>query len=179
MFIVAEGPDGLYLIDQHAAHERVLYERLLADWMAGSLPAQPLLDPQVVVLPAEEAENIEAAITDLQKLGLDVEPFGPRTFLIRSVPVILTGIPPADLLADIALESLEQRSPIQSTREETLIRNICKRAAIKAGQSLSNEEMAQLVIDLENTQNPRTCPHGRPTIIQISIQDLAQQFRRV
>jgi DNA mismatch repair protein MutL len=178
MFIVAEGPDGLYLIDQHAAHERILYEHLLADWMAGTLPSQPLLEPQIVVLPAEEAEIIEGALTDLLKLGLEVELFGPNSFLIRAIPAILTNAVPGDLLADIATETPETRSPIQVNREEMLIRNICKRAAIKAGQSLSNEEMTRLVIDLENTENPRTCPHGRPTIIQISIQDLAHQFRR-
>ena len=178
MFIVAEGPDGLYLIDQHAAHERILYERLLADWMAGSLPSQPLLEPQAVELPAEEAEAIEAVIPDLRKLGLEVESFGPKSFLIRAIPAILTNAVPGDLLADIASETPEHRSPIQVNREEMLIRKICKRAAIKAGQTLSNQEMTQLVIDLENAENPRTCPHGRPTIIQISIQDLAHQFRR-
>jgi DNA mismatch repair protein MutL len=178
MFIVAEGPDGLYLIDQHAAHERILYERLLADWMSGSLPSQPLLDPQVVMLPAEEAEVIEETIPDLKKLGLDVEVFGPKAFIIHAIPAILTAVVPGDLLTDIAAEAPDQRSPIKTGREELLIRTICKRAAIKAGQTLSHAEMAQLVIDLENTENPRTCPHGRPTIVQISIEDLAHQFRR-
>lgn len=178
MFIVAEGPDGLYLIDQHAAHERVLYERLLADWMAGALPSQPLLESQVVVLPAEEAEAVEEAIPNLTKLGLEVEIFGPNTFLIRAIPAILSHTVPGDLLADIASEAPNQRSSIQVNREEMLIRIICKRAAIKAGQTLSHEEMTQLVVDLEKTENPRTCPHGRPTIVQIAIEDLAHQFRR-
>ena len=146
--------------------------------MAGSLPSQPLLEPQAVELPAEEAEAIEAVIPDLRKLGLEVESFGPKSFLIRAIPAILTNAVPGDLLADIASETPEHRSPIQVNREEMLIRKICKRAAIKAGQTLSNQEMTQLVIDLENAENPRTCPHGRPTIIQISIQDLAHQFRR-
>ncbi|TFG70270.1 MAG: hypothetical protein E4H27_06180, partial [Anaerolineales bacterium] len=178
MFIVAEGPDGLYLIDQHAAHERVLYERLLADWMSGALPSQPLLEPQAVVLPAEEAAAIEEAIPNLLKLGLEVELFGPNTFLIRAIPAIVSQSVPGDLLADIASESPQQRSSIQVNREEMLIRAICKRAAVKAGQTLSLEEMARLVVDLEKTENPRTCPHGRPTIVQIAIEDLAHQFRR-
>ncbi len=178
MFIVAEGPDGLYLIDQHAAHERVLYERLLADWMSGALPSQPLLEPQAVVLPAEEAAAIEEAIPNLLKLGLEVELFGPNTFLIRSIPAVVSQSIPGDLLADIASETPQQRSSIQVNREEMLIRAICKRAAVKAGQTLSHEEMSQLVVDLENTENPRTCPHGRPTIVQIAIEDLAHQFRR-
>ncbi|MDF1514851.1 MAG: DNA mismatch repair endonuclease MutL [Anaerolineae bacterium] len=178
MFIVAEGPDGLYLIDQHAAHERVLYERMLADWMTGTLPSQPLLEPQAVVLPAEEAGIIESVLPVMEKLGMDVEPFGPRTFLVRAVPAILTHIVPGDLLVDIAAEQPDQPSTIQVNREEMLIRLICKRAAIKAGQMLSHEEMARLVMDLESAENPRTCPHGRPTIVQISTEDLAHQFRR-
>ncbi len=177
MFIIAEGPDGLYLIDQHAAHERILYEHMLADWAKGDVPSQSLLEPQTVSLPIDEAAHLEDLLPTLHSLGLEVEPFGPGTFLVRAVPNVMTSIPPAELLADIAT-SPQDHSPIKSALEERIVRRICKRAAVKAGQVLSPEEMNHLIRDLEQTQNPRTCPHGRPTILQISIEQLARQFRR-
>jgi DNA mismatch repair protein MutL len=85
-FIVAEGPDGLYLIDQHAAHERVLYEQLLSTWAAGDVPAQPLLEPETVTLPPDEAGRLEETLPILNSLGLEIEPFGASTFLVRAVP---------------------------------------------------------------------------------------------
>ena len=129
-------------------------------------------------MPAEAAGSIEELLPDLQKVGLEVETFGPKTFIVRAVPAMLTQLHPGDLLVDIASPAPDERSPIKVNREEALIRTICKRAAIKAGQTLSREEMSQLVLDLERTENPRTCPHGRPTIIQISMEALARQFQR-
>ncbi len=177
MFIVAEGPDGLYLIDQHAAHERVLYEKMMQQWQSGSLPAQPLLEPVPVTLPADEASRLEAHLDAIARFGLEVEPFGPNTFLVRSLPAALDGCSPHDLLADIAAAE-QATGPIRETIEEIAVRAICKRAAVKAGQVLSREEMERLVHDLEATRNPRTCPHGRPTILQISVEQLAAQFER-
>lgn len=177
MFIIAEGPEGLYLIDQHAAHERVLYERMLADAVRGQVPRQPLLEPEVVALPADEAGRLEELLPTLSELGLEVEPFGPSTFLVRTLPAALGRHAPADLLADIAAAT-EGQSPVRQELEERVVRHICKRAAVKAGQVLSREEMDRLIKDLEATQNPRTCPHGRPTILQISTEDLVRQFGR-
>ena len=177
MFIVAEGPEGLYLIDQHAAHERVLSEQMLSNATTGQVPSQPLLEPQVVSLPADEADRLEEALPALYKLGLETEVFGTNTFLVRAVPAQLRHIAPADLLADVAAAAGES-SPIRAELEEIVIRHICKRAAIKAGQVLSTEEMNRLIHDLEATENPRTCPHGRPTVVQISTETLARQFGR-
>jgi len=177
MFIVAEGPEGLYLIDQHAAHERVLYEQMLSNATTGQVPSQPLLEPQVVSLPADEADRLEEVLPALHKLGLEAETFGTNTFLVRAVPAQLKHIAPADLLADVAAAAGES-SPIRAELEEIVIRHICKRAAVKAGQVLSTEEMTRLIHDLEATQNPRTCPHGRPTVVQISTETLARQFGR-
>lgn len=178
MFIIAEGPDGLYLIDQHAAHERVLYEQMLSQWTQGQVSAQPLLEPQTVSLPLDAAGRLEGMLAQLHTLGLDVEAFGPGTFLVRAVPAILSHVAVDDLLADIAM-SRPERSPIREELEAAIIRRICKRIAVKAGQVLSPEEMARLIQDLEQTQNPRTCPHGRPTIIQISLEQLTRQFGRM
>ncbi|MCU0520226.1 MAG: DNA mismatch repair endonuclease MutL [Anaerolineae bacterium] len=177
MFIVAEGPDGLYLIDQHAAHERVLYERLVSGAATGTLARQPLLDPEIVTLPADEAGRLEELLPSLGDVGVEAEVFGPNTFLVRALPAELGMVSSADLLADIAAVQ-QSSSPIRSHLEESLIRHICKRAAIKAGQVLSLQEMDRLVKDLERTGNPRTCPHGRPTIVEIPTEDLARRFGR-
>jgi DNA mismatch repair protein MutL len=176
-FIIAEGPQGLYLIDQHAAHERVLYEQLLGEWATGQVPAQPLLEPQAVALPPAEAAQLEEQLPKLTELGLEVEPFGPNTFLVRTLPAPLGALEPGDLLADIATAEIED-SPIREGLEELTIRKICKRAAVKAGQVLNHEEMEGLIKALEKTRNPRTCPHGRPTILEISVEQLAAQFER-
>ncbi len=178
MVIIAEGPDGIYLIDQHAAHERVLYERMIADWTKGTVAVQPLLEPETISLPIAEAAQIEEMLPALLALGMEVEAFGPGTFLVRSLPALLAHLSAADLLADVAT-STDERSPIRVELEEMIVRRICKRAAVKAGQVLSREEMERLVKDLEGTANPRTCPHGRPTIVQISVEQLVRQFGRV
>lgn len=178
MFIVAEGPEGMYLIDQHAAHERVLYEQLLTAWTQGQGAAsQPLLEPEAVTLPLDEAARLEALLPTLHTLGMEIEPFGPGTFLVRAMPALLLNMPPRELLADLAASDGD-RTPLQAGLEEQLVRRICKRAAIKAGQVLSIDEMVALVQALEQTLNPRTCPHGRPTVLQLSVEQLAQQFGR-
>lgn len=177
-FIITEGPDGLYLVDQHAAHERVLYEQLLSAWAEGGVPAQPLLEPVSIQLPAEDAARLEEHLPALASLGLLVEAFGPDTYLVRAVPTPLLNIPPGDLLTDIAAAELD-RSPVRESLEAQTVRQICKRAAVKAGQILSREEMESLIRDLERCQNPRTCPHGRPTLLRISVEQLAAQFERV
>jgi DNA mismatch repair protein MutL len=177
LFIVAEGPDGLYLIDQHAAHERVLYERMLAGVAGGTIARQPLLEPVTVTLPPDEADGLEELLPSLGAIGIEVEVFGLSTFLVRALPAQLGSVSVADLLTDVALVR-EGPNPVQRQLEERLIRQICKRAAVKAGQILSPQEMDRLVKDLEQTANPRTCPHGRPTIVQIATEDLARQFGR-
>ncbi len=176
-FIVAEGPDGLYLIDQHAAHERILYEQLLSAATEGDVPSQPLLEPESVTLPADEAARLEAQLPSLTQLGLEIETFGPNTFLVRALPAPLGELPVQALLADIASQE-NGDSPVREALEEQTVRMICKRAAVKAGQVLPQEEMRALIQALEKTRNPRTCPHGRPTILQISVDQLAAQFGR-
>ena len=181
MFIIAEGPDGLYLIDQHAAHERILYEQMTARWATGDVPAQPLLEPHSVTLAPDESDQLEALLPSLQSLGIEVEAFGPNTFLVRALPAPLPNLQPDKLLIDLAASTAadaDTRSPVRTALEEKIVLHICKRAAVKAGQVLSAEEMKHLIHDLERTENPRTCPHGRPTILQISTEQLARQFGR-
>lgn len=176
-YIAAEGPDGLYLIDQHAAHERVLFERFLAQRSAG-LPAQALLQPATVELNPAAARLIHEQLPTLTRLGFQVEPFGPNTFLIRALPTLLMRSDPIEALRVLVENFEEDESPLQARQEERIIARVCKRAAVKAGASLSPEEQQALLRDLEACQSPRTCPHGRPTMIHLSVDLLEKQFGR-
>jgi len=179
-YIVAEGPDGMYLIDQHAAHERILYEQMLAEHAASKLVVQPLLDPQVIDLSAEHAAVVAEELDTLAQLGLALEPFGGASYLLRSVPAILArdGGQPERAVIEI-LDGLAQRDDVvETTREARLVTLICKRAAIKGNTPMSMSEMQELVRRLEVCRSPRTCPHGRPTMVYMSAADLAKQFGR-
>ncbi|HIE38833.1 MAG TPA: DNA mismatch repair endonuclease MutL [Anaerolineales bacterium] len=176
-YIIAEGPDGLYLIDQHAAHERVLYERMMAQREEG-VPSQGLLEPEPVDLSPETAGLVEAHRESLRRLGFELEPFGGSTFLVRALPAVLAHARAAEVLADVARALQEGRSQVAEETEQAVMRRVCKQAAVKAGQVLTREEMEGLVQALERCASPRTCPHGRPTMIHISVAQLAREFGR-
>jgi DNA mismatch repair protein MutL len=176
-YLVAEGPDGLYLIDQHAAHERVLFEK----WMAlheRQVPSQTLLTPAVVQLTPQAAQLINSQLSTLAHLGFQVEAFGPATFQVRALPALLGQMEPAAALRVIIEDFEEDEAPLQAEVEARLAARICKRAAVKGGQTLSIEEQRALLADLEGCQSPRTCPHGRPTMIHLSVDLLERQFGR-
>jgi len=177
-YLVAEGPDGLYLIDQHAAHERVLFEQLMAQYQASSIPSQALLEPAVVQLSPEKAAILEEQLPYLSELGFQVESFGPNAFVVRAIPEIILGGDPQSALMSLVEDFEEDETPLQSAAEARIAARICKRMAVKGGQSLSNEEQKALLIDLESCQTPRTCPHGRPTMIHLSADLLERQFGR-
>jgi len=176
-YLVAEGPDGLYLIDQHAAHERVLFEK----WMQQhekQVPSQALLSPALVELSPQSAQIIASQLPNLAHLGFQVEPFGPGAFQVRALPAILSRMDPAAALRVIVEDFEEDETPLQAEVEARLAARICKRAAVKGGQTLTGEEQRALLTDLESCQSPRTCPHGRPTMIHLSIDLLERQFGR-
>ncbi len=177
-YLVAEGPDGLYLIDQHAAHERVLFERFMAQREA-QVPSQALLDPVVVHLPPQQARLLEEQLPHLARWGFEVEPFGPGTFRVRAIPTLLAGMDPAAALRALVEDFEEDETPLQGRIEERIIARVCKRAAVKAGQVLSPQEQEALLRDLEACENPRSCPHGRPTMIRISLDALEKRFGRL
>ncbi len=177
-YIVAEGPDGLYLIDQHAAHERVLFEKFMAQQQEG-IPAQALLEPVTVHLPPHQARLLEEQLPYLGRWGFQVEPFGPNTFQVRAVPALLSKSNPADALRALVEDFEEDETPLKNAIEERIIARVCKRVAVKGGQVLSPQEQEALIRDLEACQNPRSCPHGRPTMIHISIDALEKQFGRL
>jgi DNA mismatch repair protein MutL len=177
-YIVAEGPDGMYLIDQHAAHERVLYEQMLAQHAEARLPVQSLLEPLLLDFSPEQAAVVAEDIGLLNELGVSIEPFGGASYLVRSVPAVLSGDDPQSALTDIVDGLMQNTDAVEASREAGLITGICKRAAVKAGQVMSTPEMQELVRRLETCRSPRTCPHGRPTMIYLSAADLGRQFGR-
>ncbi|MBE7471178.1 MAG: DNA mismatch repair endonuclease MutL [Anaerolineales bacterium] len=179
MYIVAEGPDGLYLIDQHAAHERILYEKLAQQKAQAAVARQQLLEPVVVELSPGQAALVEAELKALSEVGFELEPFGGATYRIRAVPDILGQANPAQALVDILAEMADGAIPLARETHEKIAITVCKRASIKGGQILSQEEMRELVRQLEATSAPRTCPHGRPTMIHLSATQLAKEFGRL
>ncbi|MCB2179699.1 DNA mismatch repair endonuclease MutL [bacterium] len=176
-YLVAEGPDGLYLVDQHAAHERVLFERFMSQ-RGTDVPSQALLDPVSVELDAASARLLEEQLGTMRKLGFEIEPFGPNIFRVRSLPALLIGVDPAAAVRVVIEDFEEDETPMQEEIEAKIIGRVCKRAAVKAGQVLSVDEQKALLRDLEACQSPRTCPHGRPTMIHLSIDLLERQFGR-
>jgi DNA mismatch repair protein MutL len=177
-YVIAEGPDGLYLVDQHAAHERVLYEQLERQRAEAAVPAQQLLQPALLELTPAQAAVLDAEAAVLAQLGFEIEPFGGCTYRLRAVPEILRPSDPAIALNDILAELAEGAVPLERRSEERVITTVCKRAAIKAGLPLAMREMQQLIHDLEQCQAPRTCPHGRPTMLHLSAAQLAREFGR-
>lgn len=178
MYIVAEGPDGLFLIDQHAAHERILYERLAAQKAKAAVPRQQLLEPAVVELSPGQAAVVEAELAVLTEVGFEIEPFGGTTYRLRAVPDMLGQSEPSQAFVDILAEMADGAIPLAKETHEKIAITVCKRASVKGGQVLSHEEMRALVRQLEATTAPRTCPHGRPTMIHLSGSQLAREFGR-
>lgn len=179
MYIVAEGPEGMFLIDQHAAHERVMYEKFMAQRMdGGGIPRQGLLNPLALHLGDALAGQVALYMPELAAVGFDVEPFGGDTWLVRSVPSVLAGQDAGRILEEIVQGLALERDLVREEVEARLVKMVCKRASIKAGQTLSDIEMKELIRQLEACQSPRTCPHGRPTMLQLSSGELEKAFKR-
>lgn len=175
-YLVAEGPDGLYLIDQHAAHERVLFEK-----MTGSnrnVPAQVLLEPALLQLPPQSSHLLRENLALLNEIGFQVEEFGINTFRVRAIPALFVHNNPLAAIQAVVDDFEEDETPLQGMLRERLIARICKRMAVKGGTVLSSQEQLALLSDLESCLAPRTCPHGRPTMIHLSVDLLERQFGR-
>ena len=177
-YLVAEGPDGLYLIDQHAAHERILFEKLMAQHDQKRIPSQALLTPATVTLPHASTGLLASQLPILSHFGFEVEEFGPDTFQVRAMPALFAGSDPVAALRAVVEDFEEDEVPLQNEVEKKLAARVCKRMAVKAGQTLSPEEQRALLTDLETCESPRTCPHGRPTMIHLSVDMLERQFGR-
>jgi len=175
-YIVAEGPDGLYLIDQHAAHERVLFDRLVSK--NAKLPTQQLLQPITVTLAPDASRLLSSSLEILNDHGIEIAEFGSNTFRISSVPALFSRGDPAEIVRSVVEDFEEDETPLKSRTDEKIIARVCKRMAVKGGQVLSTEEQKSLLHDLENCSSPRTCPHGRPTMVHLSVDLLERQFGR-
>ena len=175
-YIIAEGLEGLYLIDQHAAHERVVYERFLGQLVASGVERQPMLDPLVFDLSPEESVVIEQSLEELNRLGFELERFGPSSMLVRSVPAVAVGTDIQARLRDILKELGE--GGVGSSWLDSVAVSVACHTSIRAGQSLSLPEMRELIEQLERTQQPRACGHGRPTMLRLTQDELERQFGR-
>ncbi|HQK93170.1 MAG TPA: DNA mismatch repair endonuclease MutL [Armatimonadota bacterium] len=178
-YVVAEIDGALCIIDQHAAHERVLFAQALDALMGRALPSQGLLVPLTLHLPAPEATALREHQALLEQLGFRVEPFGGNSVVVRSVPAALGRRSPHAVLTDMAeaLSGQGEFGRLPDPRERAAASMACK-AAVKADDPLTPEEMAALLRDLVAAPDHATCPHGRPTILRLPPEALARQFRR-
>jgi DNA mismatch repair protein MutL len=178
-FIVTQTDDGFVIIDQHALHERIIYEHLCKRISAGKLESQKLLVPESFVLTAGQADVIGDNAELFEKLGIELVSFGPRTMAIQAFPALLANVTPIDFVQDLIdlLDRKDTGFDAERLLEEVLNMAACK-AAVKAGQRLSDSEIEQLLADKEHIGSASRCPHGRPTTIKFSISDLERQFKR-
>jgi len=174
-YIVAEGPDGLYLIDQHAAHERILFERIGRQRSQQEIEVQGLLEPMTLEVSPRQEAVLRSYYQDLAEFGFAIEPFGDRTFLVRALPALLHDKDWKGMLREL-LDSLSEGD--KGDWAEGVATSLACHSAVRAGQALSDAEMRELVRQLEQSATPNTCPHGRPTMIHLSSGQLKREFGR-
>ena len=171
-YILAEGENGLLIIDQHAAQERVMYEKFMQQEY--QIKSQNLITPNIIELPLIKYNLLKNNLDKLKDIGFELEEYGQNSFILRSIPIFFD----LKLGKEILLELLDEISKYDEIKEEKIIRSSC-RAAIKAGENLNIFQMQGVLKELELTEQPYNCPHGRPTIINISIQELEKKFKRI
>jgi len=179
-FIIAQSREGMAIVDQHAAHERVLFERLQDQFGAGQVPVQDLLVPDQVELGPAQSSMLAEYLPELSKLGFMVEDFGNGTFVIKAVPALMVGADYRQLLLDILDEvNVHGKSgKMDEVRDEMLSVMACH-PAIKVHRHLERPEMEKLLADLFKCRMPHTCPHGRPTIVRFSLVEIMKMFKRM
>jgi DNA mismatch repair protein MutL len=175
-YIIAEGPQGMFLIDQHAAHERIMYEKILSQMQAKAVDQQPMLDPLVIELPPDELAVFDRSVEELNEIGYAVERFGESSIIVRAIPALVRGVDVAERMHEI-LQELGDGGSGTSWLDSVAISASCH-TAIRAGQALSLPEMRELVAQLERCEHPRACGHGRPTMLHMSQMELERQFSR-
>ena len=179
-YILCESDTGLILIDQHAAHERVLYEQLKRRLKGLAGAAQKLLVPETMELGYREAGIVEKLIEDFYQLGLEVEPFGGNTFVVKSVPALLSGRETAPLIIEI-VEKLAAVGFSRGLGEslDACLQIMACHGAIRANQALSGKQIRGLLNQMDQCDNPSHCAHGRPTWIHWTLRSLEKSFHRV
>jgi DNA mismatch repair protein MutL len=174
-YIIAEGPDGLYLIDQHAAHERIQFEKIERQRSRREIEVQGLLEPMTLEVSPRQEAVLRSHYQDLTEFGFSIEPFGDRTFLVRAVPALIYNKDWAGMLREL-LDSLSEGK--KGDWAEGIAASMACHSAVRAGQTLTDEEMRELIRQLEQAAAPHTCPHGRPTMIHLSSEQLKREFGR-
>ncbi len=177
-FIIAEGPDGVYMIDQHAAHERILYEEYVDAAKMDELRSQMLLQALTVQLAAEDSETLSNNLDKLTTLGFDIEYFGNDSFIVRAVPAIVDSSDIEEVLMSIVKYRSDDLYGVPEWSEDQIIKRVCRLVAVRAGKVLSYDEQVDLLRNLETCKSPGTCPHGRPTMIYFSLGSIRNQFGR-
>lgn len=176
-FILAENNKGMLIIDQHAAQERILYEEFMQKYENKGIKKQKLLKPLILELSAAETDLVNKNLETFASLGFELEDYGSNSILIRSVPYIFERFN-KNLFLDILSEINDiKKQAVEKTKEERIIRFACRKA-IKAGLELTNLQIQELIEDLEKTETPYTCPHGRPTMLNITLAELERKFKR-
>ena len=178
-FLVAQTDDGFVIVDQHALHQRIIYEDLRRRIQKSRLESQKLLMPESFELTDAQTDALKNNAELIERLGIELAPFGPKTMAVHAFPTILANVPPADFALDLIDLLLDKASQLDA---ETLLEQIlnmaaCK-AAIKAGQKLTNSEIEQLLADRKDVEHSGHCPHGRPTVIKFTLAELERQFGR-
>jgi DNA mismatch repair protein MutL len=179
-YIVAEDGEGLILVDQHVAHERVLYERYLAEAERGEVAVQRLLFPKTIEVSADEAVVLDAEAAEFSRLGFPLETFGEGAIKLEGVPAFAKDAVPERLLRELLGEAGRTRSAATGAAElrRRLVTTAACHAAIKVNYPLTREGMQRLLDDLFQTENPSTCPHGRPILFRLTREDIERAFRR-
>jgi DNA mismatch repair protein MutL len=179
LYVLLETEDGLVIMDPHAAHERVLFEKIMTAVEKGAVESQGLLTPETAELQPRDALFVRKHIEVMRKLGIGVSEFGGDTFVVDALPSEFKAVAIKDMLIDVArhLELLGERGSGTRWREEAIAQAACK-AAVKARDRLNLAEIERLVVALASAEMPYTCPHGRPTLIHMSFKELAKKFGR-
>jgi DNA mismatch repair protein MutL len=174
-YIIAEGPDGLYVIDQHAAHERILYEQIKEQKASQGIQVQGLLEPFTLEVTPQQDEMLKSGSIQLSEFGFTIEPFGERTYLVRAMPAVLKDGNWLEALREILDSPRDKNTDLA----DNIIKSLACHSAVRAGKTLTDDEMRELIRQLEKVNLPNTCPHGRPTILHLSIRQLEKEFGRV
>jgi DNA mismatch repair protein MutL len=179
-YIIAQDREGLLLVDQHVAHERVLFERYLEEAERGEVHVQRLLFPRTIELAADEAVVFAAEAGEFDRLGFLLEPFGGNSVKLDGVPAFAKDLPPDRLLRELLGEAARTRSAAAGVDELRLklVTSAACQAAIKVNYPLTHEGMQRLLDDLFLTENPTTCPHGRPILFRLTLDEIERAFRR-
>lgn len=175
-YFIAETEAGLFYIDQHAAHERVMYESLLNQFLHGKMEVQQLLQGEVLEVAVAEKIILDEKKEELKALGFELEPFGGNSVVIKTIPLVFGKVKITELLHEI-LTMIENTKTIAEKKEEILTRMAC-RAAVMAGDLVTIPQMEKILAQLSKTELPYTCPHGRPTLMKVTVDELEKKFRR-